>query len=113
MGKMRVIKITYREMVAEFLLFLKENNALNGYQNAVRRQKQSYFKTIENKINPFTIEPIKVLFNSKQYCELINKAFHWASTPEHHGYWEKLDNKWRRIIKDIEFQIVNEKIYKQ
>lgn len=110
---MKVIKATYRQMVAEFLSFLKENNALRGYQRAVRRQKRSYFKTIENNINPFTIEPIRILFNPIQYCELINMAFHWSSTPEDHEYWEKLDRKWRRRIKDIEFQMVNEKIYKQ
>lgn len=110
---MKVIKATYRQMVVEFLLFLKENNALNGYQNAVRKQKWPYFKTIENNINPFTIEPIKLLFNPQQYCELINKAFSWASTQEGYTYWEKLDRKWRRRIKDIEIQIVNEKIYKQ
>lgn len=110
---MTVKRTTYREMVAEFLLFLKENNALNGYQMAVRRQKRLYFKTIENNINPFTIKPIRVLFNPKQYYELINMAFQWSSTPEGHTYWEKLDYKWRRRIKDVEFQIVNEKIYKQ
>lgn len=110
---MKVIKATYREMVAQFLSFLKENNALRGYQRAVRRQKRSYFKTIENNINPFTIEPIRILFNPIQYCELINMAFYWSSTPEDHEYWEKLDSKWRRRIKDIEFQMVNEKIYKQ
>ena len=97
-------------MVAEFLSFLKENNALRGYQKAVRKQKWSYFKTIENNINPFTIEPIRVLFNPIRYCELINMAFNWATTQEDHEYWEKLDSKWRRRIKDIEIQIVNEKI---
>lgn len=107
------LTLTYREMVAEFLLFLKENNALRGYQKAVRKQKWSYFKTIENNINPFTIEPIRVLFNPEQYCELINIAFQWSLTPEGREYWQKLDDKWRKIIKDIEFQIVNEKIYKQ
>jgi len=106
-------RLTYREMVAKFLSFLKENKALNGYRNAVRRQKRSYFKTIENNINPFTIEPIRVLFRPERYCELINMAFHWSSTPEDHEYWEKLDSKWRRRIKNIEFQMVNEKIYKQ
>ena len=110
---MTLKRLTYREMVAEFLSFLKENNALNGYQNAVRRLKWTYFKTIENNINPFTIEPIRVLFRPEQYCELINMAFQWSSTLEDHAYWEKLDYKWRRRIKDIEFQIVNEKIYKQ
>lgn len=110
---MTLKKLTYREMVAEFLLFLKENNALNGYQRAVREQKWPYFKTIENNINPFTIEPIRKLFNPKQYCKLIDMSFKWSLTPEGHTYWEELDRKWRRIIKDIEFQIVNEKIYKQ
>jgi hypothetical protein len=109
---MTLKRLTYREMVAEFLSFLKENNALRGYQKAVRKQKWSYFKTIENIINPFTIEPIKVLFNPIQYCELINMAFNWASTQERHLYWEKLDRKWRKRIKNIEFQMVNEKIYK-
>jgi hypothetical protein len=40
-------------------------------------------------------------------------AFTWANTKEDHDYWEKLDHKWRRRIRDIEIQIVNEKIYKQ
>lgn len=106
-------KITYRQMVAEFLSFLKENNALNGYKNAVRKQKRPYFKTIENKINPLTIKPIKILFNPREYYELINFAFAWFATLEGQAYWEKLDHKWRRRIKDIEIQIVNEKIYKQ
>lgn len=110
---MTLKRLTYREMVAEFLSFLKENNALRGYQKAVRKQKWSYFKTIENIINPFTIEPIRVLFRPEQYCELINMAFTWANTKEDHDYWEKLDHKWRRRIRDIEIQIVNEKIYKQ
>ena len=110
---MTVKRITYRQMVAEFLLFLKENNALNGYKNAVRRQKRPYFKTIENNINPFTIEPIRVLFNPEEYCELINMAFQWSLTPEEHRYWEKLDHKWRKRIRDLEIQVVNEKIYKQ
>lgn len=109
----KVIKATYRQMVAEFLLFLKENNALRGYQKAVRKEKWLYFKTIENNINLFTIEPIRILFNPIQYRELINMAFQWSSTPENHEYWRKLDSKWRKRIKDIELQIVNEKIYKQ
>ena len=105
-------KITYRQMIAEFLSFLKENNALQGYKKALRKQKRFYFKTIENYINPFTIEPIIVLLKPGRYEELINMAFTWANTKENHAYWQKLDHKWRRRIKDIELQIVNEKIYK-
>jgi hypothetical protein len=110
---MTVKRITYRQMVAEFLSFLKENNALNGYQKAVRKQRRSYFKTIENNINPFTIEPIRRLFRLELYCEFINTAFKWSPTLEGYAYWEKLDSKWRKKIIGLEIQVVNEKIYKQ
>lgn len=110
---MTLKRLTYREMVAEFLSFLKENNALRGYQIAVREQKSNYFNTIENKINIFSIEPLKRLFCKEHYSGLVDKSFTWSSTPEDHEYWEKLDRKWRRRIRDIEIQVVNEKIYKQ
>ena len=109
---MKTIKITYRQMVAEFLLFLKKNNALNGYQRDVRKQKWWHFKTIENNINPFTIEPIKILFKPEKYEKLIDLAFYWRATPEGRAYWEELDKKWRKMIGDNKFQMVNEKIYK-
>ena len=110
---MRTIKFTHREMIAEFLLFLKENNALRGYQIAVREQKSKYFNTIENKINIFSIQPLKILLCREHYSELVNRAFIWAKTKEDHEYWEKLDHKWRKKIRDLEIQVVNEKIYKQ
>lgn len=106
---MTLKRLTHREMVAEFLSFLKENNALRGYQRAVRKQNLPHFKTIENKINPFTIEPIRVLFNQERYCELVNMTFQWSLTPEGHKYWAELDHKWRKRIRDLEIQIVNEK----
>lgn len=99
-------------MIAEFLLFLKENNALRGYQIAVREQKSRLFNTIENKINIFSIEPLKILLCKEHYGELVNRPFIWAKTKEGYEYWEKLDHKWRKKIRDIEIQIVNEKIYK-
>ena len=106
-------KITYRQMIAEFLSFLKENNALQGFREALIKQKRPYFKTIENYINPFTIEPIKELFNQIEYYDLIDMAFTWSETKEGHEFWRKLEHKWTTRIKDIEFQIVNEEIYKQ
>ena len=106
---MKTIKITYRQMVAEFLLFLKKNNALNRYRNAVKEYRRSHFKTIENIINPFTIEPIKILFKPEKYEKLIDLAFYWRATPEGRAYWEELDKKWRKMIGDNKFQMVNEK----
>jgi hypothetical protein len=106
-------KITHRQMIAEFLLFLKENNALRGYQIAVREQKSKYFNTIENKINIFSIEPLKILLCKEHYSELVNRAFTWAKTKEGHAYWEKLNNKWKRIVYNKKIEVVNEKIYEK
>ena len=100
-------------MIAEFLLFLKENNALRGYQIAVRKQRLNFFDTIENKINIFSIKPLKRLFCEEDYRELVNRAFTWAKTEEGIAYWEKLDRKWRRIVRNIQIKIVNEKIYEK
>jgi hypothetical protein len=107
-------KITYRQMIAEFLSFLKENNALRGYQIAVRKQKLNCFNTIENKINIFSIEPLKRLFCCKEhYSGLVDKSFTWDKTEEGHAYWEKLDSKWRRRVRNKQIEIVNEKIYEK
>ena len=111
--KTKKITFTYRQMIAEFLLFLKENNALRGYQIAVRKQKLNYFNTIENKINIFSIEPLKRLFCKEHYSGLVDKSFTWDKTEEGHAYWEKLDSKWRRIVRNTDLQIVNEKIYEE
>jgi len=106
-------RITYRQMIAEFLLFLKENNALRGYQIAVREQKLNYFNTIENKINIFSIKPLKKLFCKEYYDVLVDYAFTWALTKEGHEYWEKLDSKWKRKVRGKQIEIVNEKIYEK
>ena len=81
-------------------------------KEALIKQKRRYFKTIENYINPFTIGKIRALLKPREYGELINMAFTWSDTKENHEYWQKLDHKWRKRIRNIELQIVNEKIYK-
>lgn len=106
-------KITYRQMIAEFLSFLKENNALRGYQTAVRKQKLNHFYTIENKINIFSIKPLKKLFCEEYYSKLVDYAFIWAKTKEGHAYWEKLNDKWRRMVYNKQIEVVNEKIYEK
>lgn len=40
--------------------------------------------------------------NTEDY-ELINYAFHWASSKEGHDFWEKKDHKLRRMINDETF----------
>lgn len=44
----------------------------------------------------------------KEHCDeeeelilLINTAFAWEYTPEGYDYWDKLDDKWYDIVKDV------------
>lgn len=98
--------MTRREIITEFLLFLKKNNAQYKYKKNMMKQKSSHFITIENKINPLTIEPMKLLLTREYYHELINCAFRWAQTEEGHNYWYKLDYKWRRKINHINNKLI-------
>lgn len=103
-------EITYRQMEAEFLQFLKENNALHKFRKNVKKQKYCSFVTLENYINPFTIEPIKKLFTLEGYNNLVNFAFIWSETKEGHDYWSNLDRKWGNKFIGITIKIINEKI---
>lgn len=107
------MNITYREMNALFIRFLKENNALNGFKKSVMEQKHKHFKTLENYINPLTIEPIKRLFEeSSRYINIIDLAFTWDRTKEGYAYWSDLNHKWAKMILEKNItQITNEKIY--
>lgn len=102
-------KLTYREIVREFLLFLKTEHAYKGYIKAIKRQKKSQFKNWGNYINILTINSIKECFKSNNYIGyLIDNAFQWAATKEGHIFWSELDKKWHDKVKNIE--IVAEKL---
>ena len=104
-------KLTYREIVREFLLFLKTEHVYKRYITLVKTQRKSQIKNWENSINILTISSIKQCFkNSGHLCNLIDYAFHWASTTEGHEFWLALNDKWRDKVKDVE--IVAEKINK-
>ena len=102
-------KLTYREIVREFLLFLKTENAYKGYINAIKLQRKSQFKNWGNYINILTINSLKECFKFKNSIDyLIDNAFHWASTKEGHDFWSALDKKWHDKMRNIE--IVAEKL---
>jgi hypothetical protein len=86
-------------ILREFFKFLKENNAFITYRinlsnNISRRNKNGFFNGIHTKI--FTK---RERYETLKF-ELINYAFTWSDTPQRHKYWSKLDNLWRRKLRN-------------
>ena len=104
-------ELTYREIIREFLFFLKKENAYKKYIKAIKQQKKEQFKNWENYINIFTINNFKGCFRSDSNIgNLIDYSFHWAITKEGHDFWSELDKKWRDKMRNTE--IVAEKLTK-
>lgn len=102
-------KLTYREIVREFLSFLKKENVYRDYIEAIKQQKRREFIHWENYVNVFTIYSLKRCFKSDSGMgNLIDDSFHWASTKEGHNFWSALNKKWYDKMKDTE--IVAEKL---
>jgi hypothetical protein len=104
-------KLTYREIVREFLFFLKKENAYKNYIKAIKEQRKKEFIDWENYINVLTIKSFRGRFvNSGNIGHLIDNSFHWAATKEGHDFWSALNIKWYDKMKDTE--IVAEKLTK-
>lgn len=102
-------KLTYREIIREFLLFLKKENAYKEYIKAIKRQKKGEFKNLGNYINVLTIYPLKECFrNNGKLRRMIDYSFHWDDTKEGFDFWSELDKKWCDKMKDTE--LVAEKL---
>jgi hypothetical protein len=104
-------EITRRELIKKFLLFLKENDALDKFKKNIKAQKKYEFKTLENNINIFSILTFKPIFESGYYREFINFGVSWSETPEGTSYWANLDIKWRKMLDRNSVKIISEKIY--
>jgi len=104
-------KLTYREIVREFLLFLKTEHVYKQYIEATKKQRKSEIKNWGNEINILTIPNLKECFrNNRNLACLIDKAFLWNSTKEGHDFWMTLDRKW--MAKMLNVELVAEKINK-
>jgi hypothetical protein len=102
-------KLTYREIVREFLLFLKTEHVYKQYIEATKIQRKSEIKNWGNEINILTIPHLKECFrDSCGLGFLVDKAFIWDSTKEGFDFWSVLDNQWQDKMRNIE--IVNEKL---
>lgn len=102
-------KLTYREIVREFLLFLKTEHVYKKYITSVKLQRKNEIKNWGNSINILTIPHIEKCFKrcGTLGC-LIDYAFNWASTREGAEFWLALDDKWRAKMASTE--LVAEKL---
>lgn len=102
-------KLTYREIIREFLFFLKKENVYKEYIKAIKQQRKKQFKNWENYINILTINSFREYFKkNNNMAYLIDISFHWAFTEEGHDFWSELDRKWRSKMKNTE--LVAEKL---
>lgn len=103
-------ELTYRDIIREFLFFLKKENAYKEYIKAIKQQRKNQFLNWENHVNIFTINPLKECFknNNNQLCYLIDRSFLWTSTKEGHDFWSALDEKWSNKMQNTE--IIPEKL---
>jgi len=102
-------KLTYREIVREFLLFLKTEHAYKIYIAIVKNRRKDEIKNWGNAINILTIPRLEECFkNDSNIGYLIDRAFYWASTEEGHDFWAGLHQKWRFKMRNVE--MVTEKI---
>ena len=104
-------KLTYREIIRDFLSFLKKENAYERYIKEIKRQNKREFKNWGNYINVLTINSLKSCFKSgSDIGYLIHHAFLWSATKEGFDFWAALDIKWSYKMRNIE--MINEKTNK-
>ena len=100
-------RLTYRELKKLFIDFLKKEKVHEQYLRNIRIQRKNEFNTLQNYIDPLTIETIRKAiqigytsglvdkgFCWSYYMQLINYAFCWSDTPQGHNYWENLNDLW-------------------
>lgn len=100
-------EITYREFVAKFLQFLKENEAHKKFKRNVIHSNRYNMKGWYNYINPLTIRIYEILKNDAYLEEVINIPFTWSDTLEGYTYWSDLNRKWKDKIKGYKLKKEN------
>lgn len=71
----------------EFTDFLIDNNAYDEYLHAMKRVK-----------NCKTVDEINFRLRGVSKGSVIDKSFGWSGTPQGHGYWSRLHEKWNDLI---------------
>lgn len=103
-------QLTYRELKKLFIDFLKKENAHERYLHNIRIQRNYEFKTLQNYIDPLTIDTIRKTIQLGYTSGLVDRGFCWADTPQGHDYWEKLNSKWSDVARKYSNKLIAEKI---
>ncbi len=95
--------MTYLEIVKEFVLFLKENNALKAYkENVYKAHSPQFFSKNKEYELYYYMNPLVCLKGTwlpYDIRNLINHSFTWACTPQGRGYWAHLHSKWMDCVR--------------
>lgn len=82
-----------KEMLAEFVRFLKERGAFTIYVRYVN-ETYGYYRFFERYVNIANANT-----NAKAICRgLIINAFSWNKTKEGHEFWFNLHNEWINFV---------------
>ena len=103
-------RLTYRELKKLFIDFLKKEKAHEQYLRNIRIQRKNEFNTLQNYIDPLTIETIRKTIQIGYTSGLVDKGFCWADTPQGHGFWKELSSKWGDVARKYSDKLIAEKI---
>lgn len=103
-------RLTYRELKKLFIGFLKKEKVHKQYLRNIRIQRKNEFKTLQNYIDPLTIETIRKAIQIGYTTGLVDKGFCWRMTKEGYNFWYELSSKWRDVARKYSDKLIAEKI---
>lgn len=95
-------KLTYRELIKEFIAFLKKNNALESYKKEMKKQHPERFTCWYDHINPFLTTPINGIIKHGCIGDIIDVSFTWSQTKKGFEFWRDLNDIWRSKTENME-----------
>lgn len=107
------MEITYNGLCDLFVKFLDKHNVTREYLTNTK----CYFLSEEQILylmNPLLTPRIRRHTQATSGIGIINVSFHWASTPQGHNFWSKLDREWNNMIykRNIKLVLYKEKAKK-
>ena len=91
------IDCSKKSIFFKFIRFLKENGAFLSFRRNVENNYSG-----RSFINSVCKHKIDVLLDVSPPDEWINYSMIWDETPQGWDFWHKLENKWKKIVKDCE-----------
>ena len=87
-----------KNLIKQFIAFLKKNDAYTKYLHNVEKDMDVHFKETKEQVKDFLLR--KWLREEAEYSvpNFLAGAFVWSNTAEGHNYWQTLDKRWRKEI---------------